>query len=246
MNREIIFTEIEYKEKYNNLMQSFILEYEDYEEIDFINNEIENYNLYKNDVTYYKEFWHIEQTNGYLCSNGTDAPNEKITDLVVGWREKRNATFICDAEPESFYIDKPLCLKIGISFNKIIGFLELKKVNPNQKKHINNKESNFFDFIHNVTNKELFASELKDIFNIETGIDFKIMIELLKAEGIFSFTQFAPFCRNIKTYFVRDIGTQNGLNDLYKHSKDEQKYYADKITTIQNKLNILITKHKIK
>lgn len=245
MTREIIFTAKEYKEKYNGLMQSYLLEYEDYEEIDFINEEIEMYKMYNNDITFYKEFWHIEQTNGYLCSLGTDAPDIRITNKVVTF-ERKNAEFIIYEKPNSFSIDKPLCLKIGISFNKIIGFLELKKVNPNQKKHINNKESNFFDFIHNVTNKELFASELKDIFNIETGIDFKIMIELLKAEGIFSFTQFAPFCRNIKTYFVRDIGTQNGLNDLYKHSKYEQKHYADKITTIQNKLNMLITKHKIK
>ena len=88
MNKEIIFSAKEYKEKYLSLMQSFLLEYEDYEEIDFINNEIEIYNLYKNDVTYYKEFWNGETTNGYLCSNGTDAPDEQITDLVVGWREK--------------------------------------------------------------------------------------------------------------------------------------------------------------
>jgi hypothetical protein len=140
MVRKIIFTAKEYKEKYFSLMQSFLLEYEDYEEIDFINNEIEIYNLYKNDVTYYKEFWNIEQTNGYLCSHGTDAPDEQITDLVVGWREKRNATFICDAEPESFYIDKPLCLKIAISFNKIIQFLEHKKGNPIQSKN-NSKAS---------------------------------------------------------------------------------------------------------
>lgn len=140
MNREIIFTAKEYKEKYNKLMQSYLLEYEDYEEIDFINNEIEIYNLYKNDVIYYKEFWNRETTNGYICSNGNDAPNGQITDLVIGWREKRNATFICDAEPESFYIDKQLCFKMEISFNKIIKFLELQKENPIQKKN-NNKVS---------------------------------------------------------------------------------------------------------
>jgi hypothetical protein len=140
MVRKIIFTAKEYKEKYFSLMQSFLLEYEDYEEIDFINNEIEIYNLYKNDVTYYTEFWHIEQTNGYLCSHGTDAPDEQITDKVVGWHKTRNAMFICDAEPESFYIDKPLCLKIAISFNKIIQFLEHKKENPIQSKN-NSKAS---------------------------------------------------------------------------------------------------------
>ena len=43
MNKEIIFSAKEYKEKYNDLLQSYLLEYEDYEEIDFINIEIQRY-----------------------------------------------------------------------------------------------------------------------------------------------------------------------------------------------------------
>jgi hypothetical protein len=108
------------------------------------------------------------------------------------------------------------------------------------------KEATFFDYIHNVINKELFAIDLKSTFNIETGIDFKIMIELLKEDGILSYTNFAPFFRSIKIYFDRNIGSQNGLNDLYKHSKDDQEIHADRIATMRSKLNTLITNHKIK
>jgi hypothetical protein len=43
MNKEIIFSAKEYKEKYNDLLETYLLEYEDYEEIDFINIEIESY-----------------------------------------------------------------------------------------------------------------------------------------------------------------------------------------------------------
>jgi hypothetical protein len=40
MDKEIIFSAKEYKEKYNDLLETYLLEYEDYEEIDFVNTEI--------------------------------------------------------------------------------------------------------------------------------------------------------------------------------------------------------------
>lgn len=133
----------------------------------------------------------------------------------------------------------------------ILDEINLNKLNSeiiteerSQKNKLTKPEKTFFDYITNIENKEVFANDLKNTFNIESGIDFKIMIELLKKERIFSFTQFAPFFRSIDAYFKRDIGTQNGLNDLYKHTTDEQNYYVEKITVIQNKLNPLITKHK--
>jgi hypothetical protein len=246
MNREIIFTAKEYKEKYNSLMQPYLLEYEDYEEIDFVNNEIKRYRDFIKDLKclIIEKMSEASGSPFYSTAEMLGMPDayQRLVDFRLEKKCVNNSSHLIDDQKEKLLI---------LSFNKIIDFLELQKANPIQSKNnikasLTISENNFLDFIHNVTNKELFASELKDVFNIETGIDFKIMIELLKAEGIFSYTQFASFYRVIKKYFVRDIGTQNGLNDLYKHSIDEQKYYADKITIIQNKLNMLITKHKIK
>jgi hypothetical protein len=133
----------------------------------------------------------------------------------------------------------------------ILNEINLNKLNSeiitdekSQENKLTKPEKTIFDYISNVNNKESFAIELKNTFNIESGIDFKIMIELLKEEKIFTYTYFAPFFRSIAIYFNREIGTQNGLNDLYKHSEAEKKHYAEKIIVIQNKLNPLITKHK--
>ncbi|RTY64798.1 hypothetical protein [Flavobacterium sp. LB2P53] len=138
------------------------------------------------------------------------------------------------------------CINMYLDFSKIEEFLK-SKYNHNLPKEIKLQkvEKTFLDYI-TIENKEGFANDLKNSFNIEFGIDFKIMIELLKNDGIFSFTQFAPFFRSIKDYFNRDIGSQTALNDLYKHTKDEQNYYAKNITTVQSKLNPLITKYRVK
>jgi hypothetical protein len=132
------------------------------------------------------------------------------------------------------------------SYKFVVNWIIEKKGLLNTVIHKQKPEKTIFDYISNISNKESFALELKNTFNIESGIDFKIMIELLKEEEILTFTQFAPFFRSINSYFNREIGTQNGLNDLYKHSEYEKKYHMDRIIIIQNKLNPLITKYKIK
>ena len=45
MSKEIIYSIKEYQEKYNSSWEKYFLEYEEIEEIDFINDEIENYNI---------------------------------------------------------------------------------------------------------------------------------------------------------------------------------------------------------
>ena len=66
MNKEIIFSAKEYKEKYNDLLQSYLIEYEDYEEIDFINSEIQRYNTSINDLE------QLEETLNFLTDLGSD------------------------------------------------------------------------------------------------------------------------------------------------------------------------------
>jgi hypothetical protein len=93
-----------------------------------------------------------------------------------------------------------------------------------------------FDFIQNVEDKEAFALKLKETFNTERGIDFRIMIELLKDEDIFSFTTFKPFYNAIKEYFNRDIGVYSGVNDKYKHTQDDKLLHKSRIEQVSRKL----------
>jgi hypothetical protein len=110
------------------------------------------------------------------------------------------------------------------------------------------KESVFFDFIHNIENKQAFADDLKDTFYLERGIDFRIMIDLLKDQKIFIIQQrkFKEFFHLIESYFQRDIGGYSGINDRYKHSDSDKEIHHLRITDISEKLNPLIEKYKTK
>ena len=157
----------------------------------------------------------------------------------------------------SIYVDIEKC-PFQFDFNKITQKLEYSIINLNDEtgKNSNSKkrkskindESNFIDFITNVTNKEAFAQELKITFNIEKGIDFKIMIELLKDHNILIIRErkFLLFFNFIELYFSRDIGGYSGLNDRYKHSDSDKKVHHIRITKISQKLQPLIDKYKTK
>jgi hypothetical protein len=141
------------------------------------------------------------------------------------------------------------------SFKKDIKYLKRKKQEiESESKHgiaqpipAKKTEKTLLDFISNVQEKEAFLDDLKSTFNTESGIDFKIMIELLKEQGIFIIgeREFFPFYRCVAKVFDRNIGTRAGLNDFYKHTPDDQTYYNKNIKIIKNKLNPLVTKHKV-
>ncbi len=122
----------------------------------------------------------------------------------------------------------------------------LKSVVSESEQGIKNTKT-LYDYISNVKDKESFANDLKDTFNTEKGIPFKIMIELLKVEKILLLgnRDFAGFYRVINPFFNNDIGTYTALNDGYKHTDDEQTQYAKEIEIINQKLKPLIIKHKI-
>lgn len=119
MNREIIFTREEYKEKYNGLMQSFKLEYADYEEIDFINNEIKRYRDFIKDLDWLVMCKLAEAT-------GIPIDFQRLIDFRLEKKCVINFPDLIDDQKEKLLI---------LSFNKIIEFLELKKGNPNQCKN---------------------------------------------------------------------------------------------------------------
>ena len=80
------------------------------------------------------------------------------------------------------------------------------------------------------------------------GIDFKIMIELLKDQDILIIRarKFSLFYEYIKLYFGRNIGGYSGLNDKYKHTDVDKRVHHIQITKISEKLQPLIDKYKTK
>jgi hypothetical protein len=124
MNREIIFTAKEYKEKYNGLMQSYLLEYEDYEEIDFVNNEIKRYRDFIKDVKCMIIEKMCEASGMQFYSTAEMLGMPDIYQRLIDFRlEKKcviNFPDLIDDQKEKILI---------LSFNKIIDFLEHKKVN---------------------------------------------------------------------------------------------------------------------
>jgi hypothetical protein len=111
-----------------------------------------------------------------------------------------------------------------------------------------NDEKDFVDFIDNVNDKIAFAQELKKTFNIEIGIDFRIMIELLKDNKIIRIgdRKFRLFHGLATVHFERSIGSYSGIKDKYHHDESDKKAHPKKIRIINEKLQPLIDKYKIK
>ena len=116
-----------------------------------------------------------------------------------------------------------------------------------KQKRISNKKS-LLDFFYNIDDKNKFLEDLREVFNTERGIQFKILIELLKEEKILLIgeREFQNFYDCISEFFNRNIGTYTALNDLYKHTDKDKENHIENILIIQDKLNPLLIKHKTK
>lgn len=115
----------------------------------------------------------------------------------------------------------------------------LKKVVSDSVQGATKIQPTFFDFIHNVENKEAFAKDLKDTFNIENGANLKIMLELLSEENIITLSdsQLASFHVAMEAYFERGIKSY----EAFRKAKNFTTIAKDKINS---KLKPLVNKHK--
>jgi hypothetical protein len=189
MDREIIFTRNEYKEKYKGLMQSYLLGYEDLDEIDFIKSEIL---LYKNYIIKISSLRIKANFSGRIDWQGLENNLDEIETQI------RKKLYSVNNE-----FNEQIFININTSFDKIIQFLEHKKVNPT---HIleaealedvylgqptNDKANKLFDYlIDNYRSNEITSVKYvnilhylkndvsKDlyIFNLKQG-DYKDMIK---------------------------------------------------------------------
>lgn len=171
MNKEIIFSAKEYKEKYNDLLESYLLEYEDYAEIDFINFEIYKY---KNSIV---DLEQLEKNLEHWLQLGSDI------DSIIA--ESQLYTFIYIDFLELFDLKKRD--RSILSFNKIIEFLEIQKQNPKNENKLNwnGTQIEFIELVKALiengnikgTQTEIIKS-LSNIFNFKINNENKVINDI--------------------------------------------------------------------
>jgi hypothetical protein len=161
MNKEIIFSAKEYKEKYNDLLQSYLIEYEDYEEIDFINIEIQRYTDFITDLE------QLEVTLNYLTDLGSDI------DAVIS--ESQLYTFHYIDFLDSFDYKKRD--RSILSFTKIIEFLDIKKQDPKNENNLNwnGTQIEFIELVKAlIENGNIKGTQTETIKSLSNIFNFKI------------------------------------------------------------------------
>lgn len=161
MDKEIIFSAKEYKEKYNDLLQSYLIEYEDYEEIDFINIEIQRYTDFITDLE------QLEVTLNYLTDLGSDI------DAVIS--ESQLYTFHYIDFLDSFDYKKRD--RSILSFTKIIEFLDIKKQDPKNENNLNwnGTQIEFIELVKAlIENGNIKGTQTETIKSLSNIFNFKI------------------------------------------------------------------------
>ena len=161
MYKEIIFSAKEYKEKYNDLLETYLLEYEDYEEIDFINIEIQRY------IDFITDLKQLEITLNYLTDLGSDI------DAVIS--ESQLYTFHYIDFLNSFDYKKRD--RSILSFTKIIDFLKIKKQNPknDNKLNWNGTQIEFIELVKAlIENGNIKGTQTETIKSLSNIFNFKI------------------------------------------------------------------------
>jgi hypothetical protein len=116
---------------------------------------------------------------------------------------------------------------------------KLKELNQQIETSKPKLKKSLIEFINNIEDKEAFLLELKIMFPTEQGKSIKaIVLKLVEVQIlIYGTKEFLQFYNELKTYFNRDIGTYQSINDVKTVDKET-------IDTIYKKLNPLITKYK--
>ena len=160
MDKEIIFSAKEYKEKYNDLLETYLLEYEDYEEIDFVNTEIQRYNDSIND---------LEQLENYIqeiVNRDWTPPNVNKSLLKMCCNE------FFDGGIDYIKRDRSI-----LSFTKIIEFLDIKKQNPKNENNLNwnGTQIEFIELVKAlIENGNIKGTQTEIIKSLSNIFNFKI------------------------------------------------------------------------
>jgi hypothetical protein len=237
MNREIIFTAKEYKEKYNSLMQPYLLEYVDYEDIDFINNEIKRYTDFIKDLDWLVSYKFAE-------ASGMPVDYERLIDERLSKK--------CDTDFLDWIEDKTEKLLI-LSFTKIIKFLELQKENvkPTHIKADATKDV----YLGQPTNNKDYKDTIwfKTGIPLATGEAFDLYRKYKDDKGYFeSICLELGFKKSDRPYFSETINdnpkatdtnkntfaNKGKLQKLHKHLAENQLPFGDEFLKKYNALEL--------
>lgn len=180
INRKISFTLKEYKEDYNILLQEYLSKHEDFEEKQFIELEIDFYNLCYSNANLIKSYYdgkYIYSVNGGHC----EVLIPKIYDSLVTFKVENDGW------------DIELSLKYKATFEKIISFLRDKQNNLGKKiSSIKNIEvipsEPFNKFYPNLINDPLFF-ESNDYVKIKNDFieEYQSRTSHLSGDEVFLF-----------------------------------------------------------
>lgn len=253
MSKEIIYSLKEYQEKYNSSLEKYFLEYKEIEEIDFINDEIEKYNICLQIINFpirvaFSWFFRIEyginlktfsipqETFDFIYANENADYYYKIyNDIIEPVKQNHSLKEDCERKIK----------QTRLIFPKIISFLQAKKIAIGTTSRLgypateNKQLKKLNDFVFNISDKVTFVQELKLLFPNEKGKTLKAIINILKVQNILIIgdREFKAFYDALKIEFNRDIGTYTSINDV--------KEIHEQITTpIESKVKLLINKHK--
>jgi hypothetical protein len=219
MNRDIIFTLKEYKNRYTELLTNYLLEYEDYEYIDFVTNEICRYNRFICEIEY--EVIHYSDDGGtWILGDGFSHSDkrlvEKVTDIFGD-------------------VDSNIIELLRFSFIKILAFLELEKNNI-----LNTNE------LKRVQEQQFGSAQPKETIN-ETEQKLPYKITLLNELGFFKLDAIKKLTKENQFKIISSLtgGTHrtvkgnvnvldpNSNEDRIKYTSnnytDEVKMYLDKL-----------------
>jgi hypothetical protein len=240
----VTFKLSEYKEKYETFKNEYLNKDDDFEEIDFIESELEKYNycllfLNSNKLLVFSIFIHPDRqfyTNDSSLINSIKDPYLKEGSNI--FMEKRHLYLplkeeILNSEKVTGSLDESISAK-KIIFNKIIAFLNKKKSEIKNPQQISNSEEiksseniecsfiNNFDNVDNFKVYNYFKKELVDknylsLENLEIYLKLSFeKNELPKAKFIFKKN------KTLKT--IRVVFYEYYKNIAYKPNGEQTKY----------------------
>ena len=196
MSKEIIYSYKEYEEKYSVLLDNYFLEYKEVEEIDFINSEIENYDICLRIVNL-----PIDQVfnRWFRIETGTNLKAFSISEKTFNFifedeNEKYYYKIYSDFRESSGEVEKKV-KQSRLSFAKIISLLETKKsgIGTNSQMVMTTEnilkwhgdKTHFIELIkalienENIKgNQKEIINKLSNVFNIEIKHQDKLINDL--------------------------------------------------------------------
>lgn len=233
-SRDIFFSSKEYRSKYNTLLNSFLSKHEDFDEINFIENELDLYDLCLENATL--TLYTFKGEYKYAINFGNCRfIISKIYDSLVTFKKENDGW------------DLELALKYQVTFKKIIDFLKERKElvsNINSKKYnnllSNSKTPEVRKLLTKILHNDITIFNVINYINDNTNSDTYDLF----------MNEFNTYCKHIFNEFMfmideadikRALKTfENNLEYVYafEGDLDKIKHFVKEINNIKTVYNV--------